>query len=428
MVVRAGARRLRQLSGTASVRASSWAMVGQVAAIIAATANFVLLARLVGPADYGIITGAWALVLTLGPIATLGADRLIVRDVSASDALPRAALGAGLLTALSGGAVAVAALVASHSVVLPQVPLALLAALAVADIIATGVVACLAALFFASGDARAGGLSAAVVSTAKVAAVVVFALTDGDDPVRWAVIYACFALGSATLQTAWAVRRFGRPVLRDYHPLVRAREGLPYSVNAAATIAQNDSDKTLLVRSGYAEEAGLYSVAYRLSTMGYLPALAVLQAMFPRFFAVGGERGLSGSAALARRLVRPLAAYGLFAGVVLVVVAPLIPVVVGEEFRESTVLLMLLAPLPFFRILQAVSGDALTGAGQQTTRTACVLISAGVNVALNVAFIPRFGLAAALVSTFVAEVLFAALIHLAVRRGLAKEAKDFAEV
>lgn len=419
-------RRVVRLAGTNAARASSWAMLGQLAAILSSTANFLLLARLVGPESYGLIAGSWALVLTLGPVARLGSDRLIVRDVTGDRPVAREALGAALTTVLAGTSTVMLALVLLHGVLLPQVPLMLLVSLALADLMALGFITCLTSLCYALDAARAAALLSVGLSLARLAAVVVFALSGSTDPVRWAVIYAAFVGTIALAEVMWASWRFGRPALVRYHPLVRARHGLPYSANAVAHSAQNDIDKALLVRNGYVEEAGIYSVAYRLASIAYLPALAVLQAMFARFFTVGARGGLVETVALARRLARPLGAYGVLAAVALVVTAPLIPVLIGDRYRESVVLVMLLAPLTLLKILQSVQGDALTGAGRQATRTACVTTSAVVNGALNVALIPQYGLAAALLATFVAETLQVALLALALRRGRRRAAERVA--
>jgi O-antigen/teichoic acid export membrane protein len=408
-----------QLQGAA--RSSMWALMGQVLMALAGLANFLLLARLLGPSDYGVVAGTLALVLTVGPIAALGADKLCTRDIANDPSVAQQALSHALLTIMTGFVVSGALLMALHPVVLPQVPLELLIALIISEVLGAGVTNATTGSRFALAQGRAGFAAMAALSAAKIGAVVTFAVIDGSDPLVWARLYATLSVAAAVLTAGTAFLRYGRPVLRGYRPIARAREGVPYSLNVTATVAQNDVDKTLLVRFGYAQEAGLYSIAYRLATMAWLPILAVLQATLPRFFAMGSEGGLTATSAFARKLMRPLTAYGVFAAVVLLAVAPLIPVLVGEEYRGSVTLLMLLAPLSLFKVAQYVPSDALTGAGRQPVRTACIAISMGLNVALGIAFIPRYGIVAALVATFLAETTYAVLIRIAVRRGVTKE-------
>jgi O-antigen/teichoic acid export membrane protein len=407
-----------------SARSSSYALMGQVALAVAGLANFLLLARLLGPGAYGMVAGALALVLTVGPIAALGADKLCVRDIARDPESAQTAFSHALLTVVIGSSVTAGLLALLHPVVLPQVALGLVLALVVADALANGIMICTSGTRFALGHGRAGGGAMVATSVAKIGAVGVFALTGGSDPARWATWYAGFAMMAAILSATWTFRAVGRPILRGYRPIARAREGVPYSLNVTATVAQNDVDKTLLVRSGFSEEAGLYSVAYRLATMAWLPILAVLQATLPRFFAMGEKDGISATASFARQLMRPLTAYGVFAAVVLALVAPLIPILVGEEYRGSVTLLLLLSPLALIKVAQYVPSDALTGAGHQPLRTACIATSMGLNLVLGLIFIPRFGVVAALVATFIAEVTYIVLIRVAIRYALRQDGNN----
>ncbi len=154
--------------------------------------------------------------------------------------------------------------------------------------------------------------------------------------------------------------------------------------------------------------------------MAALPVTAVLHAAFPRFFSIGETGGLQATTAFARKMAVPLAAYGVFAGIGLLVVAPLVPLLVGEEFRPSVPLLIVLAGLPLLRTLESLLSDALTGANRQSVRTACVVAAATVNVVVNLILIPHHGVKAAVATTLIAEVLYLALVTLAVRRGLAR--------
>lgn len=419
-----GFPRVRPLLGrltTLRAKENGWALLAQGGVLVSGLANLLLLARLVGPADYGVVAGVLAVVYTVGPLAALGADKLVVRDISSQDVAARTALTTALVTGLLGALAATAAVLVVLPVLLPAAPLTLVVALCVAELVAGIVITCSSGARWASGDARGGSLTTSATSVAKLLAVVVFAVTGEPETVRWAVLYAGASSIAAVLAVAWAFARFGRPALDGYRFRSRAREGLPYSLNVSATIAQNDADKALLVRYGYAVEAGLYSVAYRLATIAWLPVLAVLQANFPRFFAVGSQDGLEGTAAMARRLRRPLLVYGVVAALGLLVVAPLVPLLVGAEYQGSVVLVVLLAPLALVKVVQYVSSDALTGGGHQGTRTRCILASLVLNVTLNLLLIPSHGLVGALVATAASETLYAVLANVALRRGVARE-------
>lgn len=411
------------MARTRAAKSTAWAGLGQLAGVLVSLANFLLLARLLGPADYGLVAGAWALVLAVGPVMTLGAERLVIRDfTSHGDA--RAALGAGLVTSSTGATTGVLLLTALHPVLLPQVPILLLASLAVAEILAGGLTACLITLSFAAGDARGATVSTILIAVAKLSAVLVFALGGGDDPVRWAVAYAVLSLGAALGQVLWGCFKYGRPRLVDYKLGRRVKEGLPYSIGNTAGVAHTSADKILLVRFGFVEEAGLYAVASRLASVASMPVLSVMHVMLPRYFAAGASGGLAASAAFGRRLTPLMTAYGVFAGLALAVGAVLLPNVLGDEYARAAPILLLLAPLPLVRLLTAVTGDALTGAGRQGTRTRCVVISAVANVALNLVLIPEYGLTGALVTLLVTQVLSLVQLRLALRRCLRQDVSE----
>ncbi|MDQ3385594.1 MAG: oligosaccharide flippase family protein [Actinomycetota bacterium] len=400
------------------------AIAAELAGLLAGVANFLLLARALGPADYGVIAGAWALILATSPVAILGANRLVTRGIASRGQRPSEALGEGLLTVVLGGTVALVLLVALHPFLLPQVPVELIVGLGIADIFCLGATLCLSALLYATGSGRAVSLVAVVSSTAKLAAVLIFTLTGGDDPVRWAQLYASLSVLAVVLQLGWSWRRFGRPSPGWRGLWDRARSGFGFSLNNASVTVLTDFDKTLLVRDGFTTDAGVYGVAYRLTTMAALPIIGVMHATFPRFFAIGEAGGLRATTAFARKLAFPLAAYGVLAGLTLIVVAPLIPLVVGEGFRPSVAVLMLLAGLPLLRPLQSLPSDALTGADMQSTRTACWGAAAVLNVGLNLILIPRHGLTGALVTTGISELFLLALVALAVRHGLRRAEED----
>lgn len=408
--------RFHALLAGATARAGAWALLGQVVSAVASTASFIMLARLFGPSLYGSIAGALALVLTVGLLAAFGASALVVRDIASGRFPPATALSAAIAVVCAGAAAACLALLLLHPVVLPQVPLDLLMTLAVAELLGNAVTGCCIASFFAVGWARAAGVTVSVMGSAKLLAVGSLALTGNEDPQTWANLYAAFTTTTALLAITIAFRRYGRPVLCGHRILSRAREGVPFSFNLSANAAQNDADKILLVRFGFSQEAGLYTAAYRLVGLALMPILALLQVTYPRYFALGERGGLPATAVFSRRLLRPLAVYALVSGLLLALCAPLLPLLLGRDYQGAVPVLVALSPLVLLKVLQYVPAEALTGAGFQTARAKCMALSSSLNVLLCLLFIPRYGLLAALIATFAAEVAFVALCLITVRR------------
>lgn len=412
------AEMLRSVLSGATAKAGSWALLGQLVTAVAAAASFVTLARIFGPAVYGPLSAALALVLTTSLLAGFGASSLVVRDIAGGRVPPATALSAAVAVVWTAAAPAGLALLLLQPVLLPQVPLALLMTLAAAELLANAVTTCCVATFFAVGRARAAGVITAVAGAAKLLSVGVFAVVGDGDPQTWAYLYAAATAATTVVAVLAALRRYGRPVLRGHRVLDRARQGVPFSVNLATSAVQNDADKVLLVRFGFAYEAGIYTAAYRLIGMALMPIMAFLQVTYPRFFALGNAGGLAETSVYSRRLLRPLAAYAAVAGLLIALFAPLAPMLLGPEYEDAVPVIVVLAPLLLLKVAQYMPGDALTGAGLQGVRASCTALSAAANVLLCLLLIPRHGLTGAVAATFAAEVLFTALLMISVRRRL----------
>ena len=74
--------------------------------------------------------------------------------------------------------------------------------------------------------------------------------------------------------------------------------------------------------------------------------------------------------------------YGLVAGIAIYALAPLAPILLGEDYGDSVEALRWLAPLPVLAALGYLPADALTGADAQGLRTLLQVAAAALNVVL----------------------------------------------
>jgi O-antigen/teichoic acid export membrane protein len=130
--------------------------------------------------------------------------------------------------------------------------------------------------------------------------------------------------------------------------------------------------------------------------------------ILPRFFQYGAER-MNDVMALVRKSMRTAVLMGLGVGVLLLLFAPLTPLLVGQGFGNVVIALRWLCVLPVLRAVHRISGSALTGIGYQNVRTAAQFAVAAVNLGLNVWWIPRYGWIAAAWSSVASDGLLAVL-------------------
>ncbi len=166
-------------------------------------------------------------------------------------------------------------------------------------------------------------------------------------------------------------------------------------------------------------ELGRYSLAYQVA--GVVQQLTIIAStlLLPQFSVLvrtGRERTIRN---IVERMVPYwLLAFSAFLGVVLAVVRIAVPALFGEAFADSvpplSLLLVAAAALAVFNSFTPL----LMAHGATWLITGVCLVSAAVNVALNLALIPRFGITGAAAATAVAYGVSAALVLAATRRRL----------
>jgi O-antigen/teichoic acid export membrane protein len=134
---------------------------------------------------------------------------------------------------------------------------------------------------------------------------------------------------------------------------------------------------------------GIYSMAYRVVDIAYLPIRSIHAAAFPRFFRHGAE-GVAASERYAKTILRKTLLFGLLAAVGMAILAPIAPLLVGHGFTQSVSAMRWLALIPLFRCFHLSAGDAMAGAGYQRFRLAVQAVAATGNFGLNLYLIPHY--------------------------------------
>lgn len=393
-----------QLGGGAIGAESGWSFVLELATLASTVLSFALLGKTLGPAGYGAYASLYALI---GPFVTLAASgstlallQHIVRDREHVDEASRSCLSISLLLGLL--LVPACGLAAGH-LVSGLTWVAIVAILATEFI--TSPVVQLAATTVQGGEG--------FIPSAKIKLVLV--------ALRTIILITLFALDSLTVATlgvvslvvsaafgALLLARVGRQFEFRYLPghmhARHFRSNVAYSVGISAFSFQNDGDKTVLAANGFRVDTGLYAAAYRIAQMGMLPMSSLVSATHQRF--LHHEEGLKG-----QHLKRALSftwvtgIYGLvFIGGVMVF-APFLPIIIGDDFEQSVNMLRWLSPLVLFRTLAIFPLNALMGLGRVALRTVIIVCSAVVSMGLYVWLIPLYSWKGAVAGTFVSESL-----------------------
>ncbi|MEK6976518.1 MAG: oligosaccharide flippase family protein [Candidatus Thermoplasmatota archaeon] len=169
--------------------------------------------------------------------------------------------------------------------------------------------------------------------------------------------------------------------------------GLPLALTAAIGLVLQYTDVVLLGFFWTAYEVGLYGTAQKLSVLAGLAAVASSGVLLSRF----AQLSALGDAAAEARTFQDSERWLLI--VVVPVVAalvalavPAIHIAVGDAYLPGADTLRVLALATLVGALQVPLGARLMGHGRTRILVQAGLLNAVANVALNLAFIPRFGL------------------------------------
>jgi O-antigen/teichoic acid export membrane protein len=241
----------------------------------------------------------------------------------------------------------------------------------------------------------------------RLAAVSIFAWRSNWGLSDWVLLHLGFNALAVVATIAVLSSRLGVKTRPSVVPLREVRRGVALAGNQVATQGQSDADKLVLSMYRRDYDLGVYAAGYRVATLAALPLNTLLGITYGRFFVAGATSQLQ-----ARRLAIRMTKLGLLVtiptSIILIIGAPLVPVVLGDDYAGSVVVIRVLAILPVVKSLQEFAGNALTGANRQGLRVRIVTTGLVVNVALNVALVPIWGWKAAAAGTFVAEIGVAA--------------------
>lgn len=372
------------------VRNASWLFAGQGISFFAQGLYFVVLARLLGTTQYGLLAGAVALVAVVSQYSTLGSGLLFLRYVSPDHSRFRLYWGNVLMSVLLLGAVIVLALRLSGRWLVGSASVPLLFPIAIGDCLFQQLSSCAGQVFQTFERMKYSAALTLLSNIARCLVALSMLLVLGRASAwQWAIASLATSGIAAAIAFAIVTRFFGLPKFSPSLLFKRAGEGFVFAISGSTTAVYNDIDKVVLSHYGMDRANGIYSMAYRVVNIGCMPIMSIVSAAFPRFFREG-VKGIAATVPMARTLLRRTAVLGVLISLGMFVCAPIIPHLVGKSYADSVSALRWLCLIPFFRCFHLSAGDAIAGAGHQKFRLVSQSIAAIGNLLLNLYLVPRY--------------------------------------
>lgn len=370
---------------------AAWLFAGQGLSFVTQAVYFVVLGRLLGAYQYGVLSGAVALVATVSQYSTLGSGLLFLRYVSQDRKNFSLYWGNILLSVFSVSTLLVIGLWLVGGHLLGPGSLLVLLPLAISDCLFQQFNSCTGQVFQTFEIMKISATLTLLSNLLRLILAAIFLLVL-KNAYAWQWAFASLAVSfiAAAIAFVTVTRHFGWPSFSLPLLFKRAGEGFVFAISASTTAVYNDVDKVVLAHDGMVRANGLYSMAYRILNIGTMPIMSVVSAAFPRFFREGAK-GIVGTVPMAKVLLKRTAVLALLICTGMFVLAPIIPHLVGKSYQESVSALRWLCLIPLFRCFHLSAGDAIAGAGFQKYRLLSQSIAAFGNLGVNIILIPKFG-------------------------------------
>jgi len=297
--------------------------------------TLLLIARLLGPDQFGAFAGVAALAVMLGTLATFGTHLVLLGEVSKDPnrraqvlhyAVPSTLICGGLLLAIY---MAVSLLALREA----SVPIAVLIAIGVTETVLQPLFTLPAMEFLALGRIARSQLLQTLPLVLRLAAAATVFLLHPIDPLA-AYGYGYLAASVIALGIAMLIMPAPWPSPRNWHTPSKAqlREAVGYAALNITATTPAELDKTLAIKLLPLPAAGLYAAGARVIGAATLPVIAMMLSALPRLFREGRDQPKRTSRLL-RGIFAAALAYSVALAVVLWFVAPLFVWLFGARYN-----------------------------------------------------------------------------------------------
>ena len=378
-----------------------------------------LAARLYGPSGLGELTFMVALMTLMTPVMTLGLDAIVLQVLVNRDVDDRTLMSLAIrMRVTAGAALLVAVTVIGWRLGLPMDQ----------QIIATAI---FGALLLRSGEiylswfqARARivrGAVARVLAYLATSVARLYVVAKGLPITAYALTYTLDAL-LTWVAYRMAFRPGASPVVNSRGQPHFARRTLlsrswPLILSGLAVSFYNRVDQVMLgAMNSDKRDAGLYAACTTLAELWYFLPMAVVAASQAEVHAAHA-RGARTFLATTQVLYNRVAGLGWLCAVGVAGLSYwLLRLAFGSDYAtaETVLCVILLSAAGLLAVLGSARAPWLVAKGLQKYTLAHLVAGGVVNVALNLALIPTFGIVGAAVATFAAQAVAVILLPLAI--------------
>lgn len=356
-------------------------------------ATLLIVARMLGPHDFGAFAAIAALALILGAFSTFGSQLVLLGETARDPLMQQEILRHAVPTTLFGGVVMFAVYLGLAPLLTDKADIALhvLIAIGVAETILQPLFSLPATQHLALGrTARSQLLTLVPLALRMLAAVAVWKLAPDNPLATYAYGYLTASLVALLLASTVMPGGWPSPTQMRLPQRKELRAMSGYAALAVSGTATSELDKSLAARLMPLEAAGTYSAAGRIVGATTLPVTAMLLAALPRLFRESGIAS-TGSRSLHYWLFGAASIYSLLLAATLWMLAPALDGLFGKAYQGVGDTLRLLSLAIPGMALRMTAGNVLMTSSRPWVRFGFEIVGLLVLAVCAVAFVSRHG-------------------------------------
>jgi len=363
---------------------------GNFGKIIIQTFFFFLFARIIGVKEFGAFSAIFSLISIASPFSGLGYGNILIKEVSLNKRTITINFYNSILVLIICSSILTFFLsLVSYLMFSSFISLYFLILLCCCELFFQRLLELFSQCYIGLSKMKRTGIIYIFQSISRLLPVF-FLLNIGHDKLDvWVSLYFTFLLISIFYCIIQLKKYIKSPRFNFSKMKTDLKDSIYFSIGLASQSIYNDIDKTLLGKFGTLEYTGLYSMAYKLIDVVFIPAKALLGTTYPQFFKLGNV-GIKATISLAAKIISILIIYSLLAVILLMVLFKYIISLLGEQYKGIGDILKWIIVIPILRSIHYPIADAITGSGYQKYRSFVQIFIAIGNALFTIIFIIYF--------------------------------------
>lgn len=332
--------------------------------------TLLIVARMLGPNQFGAFAGVAALAVLLGTLATFGTHLVLLGEVSKEPARSEQVLPYSVPTTLLCGAVLLGVYLLICALALHEtgVALSVLLAIGITEMWLQPLFLLPAGEHLALGRiARSQLLTTLPLALRLLAAASVLVLRPADPLAAYGYGYLGASLIALTIATLTMPAPWPRPSQWRLPSKSELREAAGYAVLNITATTPAELDKTLATKLLPLAGSGVYAAGARVIAAATLPVMAMMLSALPRLFREGQGRPIR-TAQLLRWIFTAALSYSALLAVILWFVAPVFVWLFGVKYHGIEHMIHWLCLVVPGMALRLAAGSVLMALGKPWMR------------------------------------------------------------